>query len=405
MNQALKSKAAGLVGSLSEFYDKMADFDVNGSNLSDFSGLICGQMKELGFDSVRKDKAGNIIGVIKGYENKEAVLIMSHIDIKADRHERLEGPHKSGVTGFKAGVVSGIYAGALIKRALLPLTGDLVVCCLPRTESCDFGIKQLFEVSLEAKAKKIKGVILSEPTDFNVNLGHKGRMEYEIVVRGRLVRNFLQHRGINMLGTMFPLINELEKVSRELPSDSNLGRSDLRIKDVRYNGYQPQEELSEFRIVVDRVFIPEEDENLILNKAKTIAKNVYKSDSDVTVNAVLAKERVRTYTGMDILSEKDYKPWIMEAHQEFARASIDSITENGFKSAFGYWKKIVTDGSYTYAQLKIPTIGFGAGSEEGLDTDAASLGADKVERAAYGQALMVQRNIGLPTFGWSSDEI
>ncbi|MFA4984906.1 MAG: hypothetical protein WC559_06370 [Candidatus Omnitrophota bacterium] len=405
MNRIMKSKAAGLRGSLSQFYDKIAGFDVNGSSLSDFSGLVCGQMKELGFDSVSKDKAGNIIGMIRGYEKKDAVLIMSHIDIKTDRHERLEGPHKNGVAGFKAGLVSGIYAGAFIKRALLPLTGDLIVCCLPRTESCDFGARQLFDVSLKAKARKIKGVILSEPTDFNVNLGHKGKMEYEIVVRGRLVRNFLQHRGINMLGTMFPLINELEKASRELPSDSNLGRSDLRIKDVRYNGYRPQEELSEFRVVVDRVFIPEEDESFILNKAKTIAKNVYKSDSDVTINAVLAKERVKTYTGMDILSEKDYKPWIMEAHQAFARASLDSLTENGFKSAFGYWKKIVTDGSYTYAQLQIPTIGFGAGSEDALDADAASLGADKVERAAYGQALIAQRNIGLPTFGWSSDEI
>jgi hypothetical protein len=33
------------------------------------------------------------------------------------------------------------------------------------------------------------------------------------------------------------------------------------------------------------------------------------------------------------------------------------------------------------------------------------LTADKVEKAALGQALIVLRNIGVPTFGWSSDEI
>jgi len=34
-----------------------------------------------------------------------------------------------------------------------------------------------------------------------------------------------------------------------------------------------------------------------------------------------------------------------------------------------------------------------------------ALTADKVEKAVYGQALIVLRNIGVPTFGWSSDEI
>ena len=230
-------------------------------------------------------------------------------------------------------------------------------------------------------------------------------MEYEIVVKGKLNRNFLENRGMNMLGTMFPLINELEKVSKELPSDFNLGHSGLRIKDVRYNGYQPQDPVSEFRIVVDRAFIPEESESFILNKAKTIAKTVYKQEPDVTVNTLMAKERVRTYTGLEVVSEKEFKPWSMESHQPFALESLKTLTENGFKSNFGYWKKIVTEGSYTYGQLKIPTIGFGAGSEDPMSSVHDPLTVNKVERALQGQALIVLRNIGMPTFGWSSDEI
>lgn len=65
----------------------------------------------------------------------------------------------------------------------------------------------------------------------------------------------------------------------------------------------------------------------------------------------------------------------------------------------------MTEGSYTYGELKIPTIGFGAGSEDRLGSDADVMTVEKIERAAYGQALIVDRNIGMPTFGWSSDEI
>ncbi|MDD2702719.1 MAG: M20/M25/M40 family metallo-hydrolase [Candidatus Omnitrophica bacterium] len=405
MKEVLGKKLSGLREPLGKFYARVADFDVNNSNVDSFADLILAQMKELSFDKVSKDKAGNVIGIIKGYGNKDSVVMMSHIDVMSANRQKLENLHERGTAQFKAGIAAGIYTGALVKRALMPLTGDLIVCCVPRVESGDFGIRSLFEGFLKTRTRKVKGVVLCEPTDFNINLGHKGRMEYEIVVRGKMVRNFLENRGINMLGTMFPLISELEKVSRELPSDFNLGRSDLKIKDVRFNGSQPQEEVSEFRIVVDRVFIPEENESYILDKAKTIARNVYKSDSDITVRTALAKERVKTYTGLETLSEKEYKPWLMESHRSFASDSLKSLTESGFKSDFGYWKKIVTDGSYTCAQLKIPTIGFGAGSEDALGAGPDLLGFDKVERAVYGQTLIVQRNIGMPAFGWNADEI
>ncbi len=405
MKKLLKEKAKGLRGPLAKFAGKIQSFKLEPSNMGELTEIISAEMKDLRFDKVTKDKAGNLIGVIKGYGNKDAVIMVAHIDVMTPAQQKLEGISSGGMAKFRAGIISNVYAGALMKRTMLPMTGDLIICCVPRLECCDFGIKYLFDDVLKSRVKKIKGVILCEPTDFNVNLGHKGRMEYEIVVKGRLNRNFLENRGMNMLGTMFPLISELEHVSKELPSDLNLGRSGLRIKDVRYSGYQPQDEVNEFRIVVDRAFIPEETEGYILNKAKTIAKTVYRQEPDVTVNALLTKERIKTYTGLELISEKELKPWAMESHQPFALESLQSLNENGFKSNFGYWKNIVTEGSYTYGQLKIPTIGFGAGSEDSLGSGADSLDLTKLEQAFYGQTLIVQRNIGIPTFGWSSDEI
>jgi len=405
VKELIKAKAKGLKKDLIDFYKKVESDKLDDSYVDRLSGLIAAKMRELSFDKVAKDDAGNLIGVIKGYSNKDAVLVVSHIDTKSVNQQKLEGIYTGDMSGFKSGVISSIYTGALIKRTLLPLTGDLIICCIPRTEYGGSGVEYLFDNFLKDKAKKIKGVVLCEPTGFNINLGHKGRMEYEIVVKGRLNRNFLENRGINMLGTMFPLINELEKVSRDLPSDLTLGRSDLRIKDVRYSGYQPQDAVSEFRVVVDRVFIPEEAKGYILDKAKTIAKTVYKQEPDITISTLLTKERVKTYTGLELVSEKEFKPWAMESHAPFASESLKALTESGFKSNFGYWKKIVTEGSYTYAKMGIPTIGFGAGSEDFSSVEKDALTADKVEKAVYGQALIVLRNIGVPTFGWSSDEI
>ncbi|MFA6357955.1 MAG: hypothetical protein WCY09_04730 [Candidatus Omnitrophota bacterium] len=404
MKDLIKAKAKGLNESLVKFSRRIADCNSTGTT-SEFTKLISEEMKSLNFDKVTNDKSGNLIGVIKGYENKDALVVISHLDILSPQEQRTEACLKSGVVKYKGGIVSSVYSGALVKRTLLPLTGDLIVCCIPRHECCDSGIKYLFENYLKPKLKKIRGVILCEPTDFNIHLGHKGRMEYEIIVKGRLNRNFLENKSMNMLGAMFPLISELEKASKQLPSDSNLGYSNLRIKDVRYSGYHPEDELNEFRVVVDRVFIPEENLSGILDKAKTIAKNVYKGELDITINTALAREKVKTYTGLELVSEKEFKPWVMESHHPFALESLKSLVDNGFKSSFGYWKKIITEGSYTCAELNIPTIGFGAGLEDTIDSDTESLSMDKLERAVYGQALIIQRNIGVPTFGWSSDEI
>jgi acetylornithine deacetylase/succinyl-diaminopimelate desuccinylase-like protein len=319
--------------------------------------------------------------------------------------EKLEDMTGGSMTRFKAGIISSLYAGALMKRTMLPLMSDLVVCCVPRFECCDTGVKYLFDELLKSRVNKIKGIILCEPTGFNINLGHKGRMEYEIVVRGKLKKNFLENRGMNMLGTMFPLISELEKASKELPNDMNVGRSDLRIKDVLYKGYSVSDETNEFRVVVDRVFVPEENQSTILTKAKTIARRVYSSDPDVTVRTMLAKESFKTHTGLELAGEKGFKPWIMESHKPFAMESLKCLAENGFKTNFGFWRKIVTEGSYTYAELKIPTIGFGAGEEDDIYSSGCTVTSEKLEKAVYGQALIVQRNIGMPSFGWSSDSI
>jgi len=403
MHRLLKSRIRGLNGELDVFSKKICD--CSPADAERFSRLLSEEMERLDFDRVTCDAAGNLIGTVKGYQDKGALIVISHLDIPSWEDRKKEFPSGEGMLKFKAGIISGIYAGALMKRSLLPLSGDLVVCCVPRLECCDFGIRYLFDNYLKSEVKKIKGVVLAEPTDFNVFLGHKGRMEYEITVRGKSCGSFFDSRGVNMLGTMFPLISELEKVSRQMPRNSYLGHSNLRIKDVRYSGYRQEDGLDEFRIIVDREFIPEENQNDILDRAKSIAADVYRKEPEVTVSTALSMEKVKTYKGLEIVSEKDFKPWTMDSYRPFALDSLGCLTENGFKSSFGYWKKITTEGSYTYAKLGIPTVGFGAGSEDDMGSGSEQLVISKLPDAVYGLGLIIHRNIGLPSFGWSSDEI
>lgn len=405
MKTLLESRLAGLRKNFNQFFTKVSDFELKPENVGAFSEMLSSQMRALNYDDLKIDKIGNIIGRVQGYSNNSPLVLLANIDYQSNTGSDNSTSGKNDMIAYKAGLLTAIYTGALLKTSLLPMEGDLYVCCVPRIDGCDYGLRHLFEKSLPEKIKKIKGVIISEPTHGNINIGHKGRFEYEIVVKGKVGANVLQNRGVNMLGAMFPLINELEKASRILPHNSVLGDSNLNIKNVNMNQNSRLKDCNEFKIVIDRGFVPEENMQGILNKAKTIAKNIYKDEADLKINTLVAKEKIKTYTGVTLVAKKEYKPWNMTSHHPFVLNSLEALRESKPKASIDYWKKIVTDGSYTFAEMGIPTIGFGAGSEDDITAARGAVKFNHLEKAVMDTGIIISRNIGLPAFGWSSDEI
>jgi acetylornithine deacetylase/succinyl-diaminopimelate desuccinylase-like protein len=403
MYDVIKAKVSGLGQPFEHFCRKVSNFDLTVANSEEFLDMVLEHMKFAGFDSAIKDKAGNLVFVLNGFRTKDNMLLVSHFD--APQGKNTAQPVGSNMVGFKAGLLSGLYCAITLKRSLLPLHGNLIFSCVRRRESFNYGIAHLFENSLKQCAGSIKCAILCEPTDFNICLGHKGRMEYEIIVRSKVDAGLFMQQGVNMLGAMFPLVSELEKVSHTLPSDYTLGASSLKIKDITYGGYMPGSQEKEFKIVVDRAFGPTEDCEGILKRAKLIARNIYNDDSRIAISTAAATDTIKTLSGLEIVSVKESKPWRMESSDPLAVLSLEALKENGFDSRAQYWKNIVTEGSYIFGEKNIPTIGFGAGDESMVGSGEESLTIKEIEKAVYGMSLLVARNMVLPAFGWSNDEI
>ena len=191
MFEMIKRKQKGLITELESFNRAVFSFDVKNRTVFDLTSIIANQLKALGFDNVSQDATGNVVATLSGYSSKENLVLISHIDL-----------NQGGKNSFKNGIISSINAVASLKRTMIPLKGNLIFCCVPRSECCDFGIKYLFEHTLKQKAENIKGVILCEPTDYHIALGHKGRMEYEIIVKGNLGRDSRSFKGVNILSSL-----------------------------------------------------------------------------------------------------------------------------------------------------------------------------------------------------------
>ncbi|MEI7905602.1 MAG: hypothetical protein WCI43_09380, partial [Candidatus Firestonebacteria bacterium] len=351
--------------------------------------LITDGMKEHGYEDIQVDKAGNISGTIKSNRDEGDLVILSHMDTNV-------GLELAAGEGFKNGIVNGLFAGALMKSSLAALSGNIVFACASRLNGGEFGAEYLFGETLKNRKNKIKGVLLCEPTGLNVFLGHKGRMEYEIEVSGQ----FVEKNGGSRMQVSFPLIRELARISDTLPSDDFLGKSNISVRHINDAKALPGEPKNGVRLTVDRVFIPQEERQAILSRAKSVAENVYAANGPLLVNTSVVTEKVRTAGGLEFMLEKKHDPWLMDPMHCFIQRSMEALSDAGIKAKTGYWKKALTLGSLTCGRLKLPTLGFGPLLEDTQGMAELEL----LSKAVYGAAWIAQKAVGIPSFGWTSDD-
>src|SRR5271169_4520020 len=150
------------------------------------------EMEKVGFDEVRIDGMGNILGRIGS--GKTVIMMDSHTDTVGvgDPKEWAWDPHKGKVEGGyvygrgacdqRAGMASMVYAGKLIQE--LGLGGDytLYVVGSVQEEDCD-GLCWLY--ILKEDGLRPDCVVITEPSKLGIYCGHRGRMEIEVHLRGK----------------------------------------------------------------------------------------------------------------------------------------------------------------------------------------------------------------------------
>ena len=93
--------------------------------------------------------------------------------------------HGVGASDCKAGLAAQIYAGALLKRALLPLRGNLVVAATVSEERGGSpGLRHLLRETLPSLDVQPDYAVLGEPTALSLYYGHDGSATFEVLIEG-----------------------------------------------------------------------------------------------------------------------------------------------------------------------------------------------------------------------------
>jgi putative selenium metabolism hydrolase len=321
------------------------------------------EMTKVGFDEVRVDQMGNILGRIGS--GKTVIMMDGHVDTVGigDPREWAWDPHQGkvedgyiygrGACDQRAGMASMVYAGKLIKE--LGLGGDytLYVVGSVQEEDCD-GLPWLY--ILKEDGIRPDCVVITEPSNLRIHRGHRGRLEIEVHLRGRSCHASAPERGDNPIYRMSRLVVEVEKLNERLRCDAFLGKGTIAVTQIR--------SLSPSLCAVPGACSIHLDRRLTVGETKESAlAEVMALPGAESAEVEILRYQTPSYTDLHYPMEKYYPTWLLEESHPLAQAAISTYRALWDRAPVVDKWTFSTNGVGSMGLMGVPTIGFGPGDE------------------------------------------
>ncbi len=340
------------------------------------------EMKKVGFDEVRVDGLGSIIGRIG--RGKKIIAMDAHIDTvdvgtrELWNFDPFNGHVKDGkvwgrgTADQKGGMAAMVYAGKIIKE--LKLDGDytLLVTGTVMEEDCD-GLCWQYLINEEKIRPDV--CVITEPTGLRIYRGQRGRMEMEAGVTGKSSHGSAPERGDNAIYKMAPLVLDIKKLNDELKPDAFLGKGTVVVSKISSVGPSQCAVPDGCGIYLDRRLTAGETKEIALAQ---IQKIVAPSGGKVSI----PKYARAAYTGKVYPTELYFPTWVIPEDHPAVCAAVSSY-EGLFKSkpVVDKWT-FSTNGVAICGMHKIPCVGFGPAFEEQAHAPNEFCPVDHLSKAA-----------------------
>jgi putative selenium metabolism hydrolase len=323
------------------------------------------EMRKLGFQGVRFDKQGNILGHIGS--GPRILVYDSHIDTvgigdpSAWAWDPFVGKVEDGVFYARGAVdeknsTPGMIYGLAIAHELGLLDGWTAYYFGNMEEWCD-GIAP--NVFVEVEGIRPDFVVIGEPTRMQVYRGHKGRVEMQVVAKGVSCHAASNHLGDNAIYKMLPVIAAIRDLEPQLGDHEFLGHGKITVSDMTVKTPSINAVPDECTIFIDRrLTFGESKEEAIAQVAALIP-----ADQCDEFEVSMLHYADPSYTGFVFEVEKYYPAWALPEDAPIVRAGVEAASSYlGRPVPTGKWD-FSTNGTYWMGKAGIPSIGFGPGNE------------------------------------------
>jgi putative selenium metabolism hydrolase len=346
------------------------------------------EMRKLGFDEVWWDRMGNVVGRIGNGRTK--LLYDSHIDtvgigaIEEWEWDPFQGKVEDGVFFARGacdekGSTPGMIYGLALAKELGLLDGFTGYYFGNMEEWCD-GIAP--HALVEAEGLRPDFVVIGEPTRMQVYRGHKGRVEMQVLARGKSAHAASNFLGDNAIYKLLPIIEKISQIEPELGDDPFLGHGRITVTDMHVKTPSINAVPNEALIYIDRRVTFGEEPQAELERIKRVVGD----RSDIETSILFYEDP--SYTGFVFPVDKIYPAWALPEDNSYVQAGVKAgeLLWGGTMPT-GKWD-FSTNGTYLTGKAGIPSIGFGPGNEIHAHTVLDQVPLDDVVRATEWYALL-----------------
>ncbi|MEO7979597.1 MAG: ArgE/DapE family deacylase [Sporichthyaceae bacterium] len=169
---------------------------------------------------VDRDEAWGLVGRLAGTGDGPSLLLNGHVDVVpvGDRTawstpdpfsgRVVDGElHGRGACDMKAGLVAALAAVAAVRRAGVPLRGDLLLACVPGEEDGGLGTFATLHRGWTADA-----CVVPEPTDLQLVTANAGALTFRLRVPGLATHASRRTEGVSAVEKLVPLLAGLQRL-------------------------------------------------------------------------------------------------------------------------------------------------------------------------------------------------
>jgi succinyl-diaminopimelate desuccinylase len=348
---------------------------------------IVEELRALGFDGVRTDRAGNVIGRIAGVGGAPAVMLSSHMDVvdagdaEAWEHDPYAGIvadgclHGRGAMDLKGPLAIQVYAAARFVEERP--AGDLLMVFSVYEEKGGWGMMHL----MDSAGLRPGAVILAEATGCDLCTGHRGHAELAVEIHGLASHASAPDRGRNPNLVLPHVLLALHELSRAQPEDPVLGRATLTPTVVECWPKSGNVIPDRVRVTLDMRVLPGWDEQAALEEIRALLAARVPAVEGIRVEVLPGRATFRGWTGWAEESSNFTPGFLMPDDHPVVRAAAGALREAmGNTPVMRPWS-FGTDGGHSCGTHGIPTIGFAPGREALAHTNRERLDLAAARRA------------------------
>lgn len=345
--------------------------------------ILTREMDELGFEEISLDEMGNLIGKVGTGPN--ILAIDAHVDTVGlgelsnwgfnPLYGKVEDGkiYGRGSCDQKGGLATALYAVKLLKELGIPENLTIYFVASVYEENAE-GVNWQYIVN--NLGIKPDAVLLTEPTNLAISIGHRGRIDLEVHATGISSHGSMPDLGVNPIYKLSKIITEIEELHENLPVDPDFGKGSIAVTAISSQSVSLNAIPEKAVIYLDRRLGLKDTEKSAI-KEITELKSVKESGAEVKVYSF----KMKTHKGYVQMVNAYYPSWKMKTDHPLVQSAIGAYkAQFGEKPETKIWQ-FSTNGVATKGLFDIPTIGFGPGDEKYAHTCEEHVPIDHLQKA------------------------